>query len=73
MSRSQLLETLKKIHVCLKRTNFYPGTKERLSPADVAAVMYLHFAAGRGWMASQDEEREHRTGTPIPLLAWSET
>ncbi|VDO37950.1 unnamed protein product [Haemonchus placei] len=35
--------------------------------------MYLHFAAGRGWTASQEEEREHRTGTPILLLAWSES
>uniref|UniRef100_A0A7I5E900 RNA-directed RNA polymerase n=1 Tax=Haemonchus contortus TaxID=6289 RepID=A0A7I5E900_HAECO len=34
--------------------------------------MYLQFMAGRGWNALQDEERAHRTGEPIPLLAWSE-
>ncbi len=69
MTRKQLMSRLKEWHVAIKRSTLPSAGGLRMSDAETCGMMYLHFVAGRGWSADQDEERRNRSRVWHPLTA----
>ncbi len=69
MTRKQLMTRLKEWHVAIKRSTLPSVDGMRMSDVETCGMMYLHFVAGRGWSADQDEERRNRSRVWHPLTA----
>ncbi|VDO83043.1 unnamed protein product [Heligmosomoides polygyrus] len=70
LTRRQMLDTLKEVHQAFQLTSYYPPMHRKLTERQVCALMYLHFAAGRGWIADQEAEIVNRTTVAHPLKAF---